>query len=374
MTEQNTTGGNNAGQYQAGGNRTGHGKREQNKALWLAKRSAPFEAGPAQVTAPAANEVVVRVRAVAVNPIDSLHGVQFLAVVPWLQFPAVVGSDVAGEVVEVGSGVTRLKPGDRVLGHAVGIEKSHNRAAEGAFQHYTVLLEHLVSAIPGTLSYEQASVLPLTLSTAATGLFQQDHLGLALPVADPPERSETVLVWGGSTSVGSNAIQLARNAGYRVVTTASPHNFDYVKSLGAAEAVDYHSSTAVDELVERIGTSPLAGALAIGRRSLAPSVAIAAKVPGRKRVTSAQPERVVRLRSPRARRPGVHVSGIWGGTLKDNEVGPAIYAGFLPGALASGAYRAAPEAVVVGEGLEAIPDAIRQLRSGVSAKKLVVTL
>jgi hypothetical protein len=66
------------------------------------------------------------------------------------------------------------------------------------------------------------------------------------------------------------------------------------------------------------------------------------------------------------------VSGIWGGTLKDNEVGPGIYADFLPAALASGTYRAAPAALVVGEGLEQIPSALDQLRKGVSARKLVV--
>ncbi|MEU6431174.1 zinc-binding alcohol dehydrogenase family protein [Microbispora sp. NPDC046973] len=347
---------------------------EQNIALWLPKRGARFEVGPAPYTPPAANEVVVRVRAVAVNFIDGIPGFLYRVVLPWLTFPAVVGSDVAGEVVEVGAGVTRLRPGDRVLGHAFGVEKSQNRAAEGAFQHYVVLMQHMVSPIPGSLSFERAAVLPLALSTAATGMFQQDHLGLAMPGSDPVERSETVLVWGGSTSVGSNAIQLARNAGYRVVVTASPRNFDYVRSLGAAEVVDRSSPAAVDEIVDRIGDSPLAGTLAIGSGSLAPAVAIASRTTGGRRVASAQPGWLVRLRSSRARRLGVRVSGIWGGTLKDNEVGPAIYAGFLPAALATGAYRAAPDATVVGHGLARIPDALRRLRGGISATKLVVTV
>ncbi|MEU5995200.1 zinc-binding alcohol dehydrogenase family protein [Spirillospora sp. NPDC047418] len=347
---------------------------EQNIALWLPKRGGRFEVGPAPYTPPAAGEVVVRVRAVAVNPIDGIPGLLYRVALPWLTFPAVIGSDVAGEIVEVGAGVTRLRPGDRVLGHAFGVEKSQNRAAEGAFQHYVVLMQHMVSAIPDSLPFEQAAVLPLTLSTAATGMFQQDHLGLALPGADPAERTETVLVWGGSTCVGSNAIQLARNAGYRVVATASPHNFDYLRSLGAAETVDRRSRGAVEEIVDRIGDSPLAGTLAIGTGSLAPAVKIASRTSGSERVASSRPGTVTRLRGPRARRPGVRVSGIWGGTLKDNEVGPAIYTGFLPAALATGAYRAAPDATVVGHGLDRIPDALRQLRDGVSAKKLVVTV
>ncbi|NUP43305.1 MAG: zinc-binding alcohol dehydrogenase family protein [Streptomyces sp.] len=346
----------------------------QNTALWLPRRGAAFEVGPAPYTPPAADEVVVRVRAVAVNPIDGLPGFLYRLALPWLAFPAVVGSDVAGEVVETGAGVTRLRPGDRVLGHAFGVDRSRNRAAESAFQHYVVLLQHMVSPIPDTLAFTRAAVLPLALSTAATGMFQQDHLGLAMPGAEPADRAGTVLVWGGSTSVGSNAIQLARNAGYRVVATASPHNFGHVRSLGAAHAVDRTSPTAVEELLEAIGGGPLAGTLAIGSGSLPRTIAIAARAPGGRRIASAQPALVTRLARGRARRNGVRVSSIWGGTLKDNEVGPAIYGGFLPAALAGGAYRAAPEATVVGHGLARIPDALRELRNGVSARKLVVTL
>lgn len=346
----------------------------QNIALWLPKRGARLEVSHAPYTPPGADQVVVRARALAVNPIDGLPGFAYRIVLPWLTFPAVVGSDVAGEVVEVGAGVTRLRPGDRVVGHALGVEKSQNRPAEGAFQHYVVLMQHMVSALPERLSFEQASVLPLALSTAASGMFQKDQLRLELPGAGLADRAETVLVWGGSTSVGSNAIQLARNAGYRVVATASPHNFAYVRILGAAKAVDYHSPTAVDEIVDWVGDSPLAGTLAITPGSLPPAVKIASRVTGSKRVASARPGPLTQLRARRARRHGVQVSIVWGSSLKDNEVGPAIYTDFLPAALAAGAYRAAPDASVVGDGLARIPAALQQLRDGVSATKLVVTL
>jgi NADPH:quinone reductase-like Zn-dependent oxidoreductase len=343
-----------------------------NSALWLPRRGAAFEVGPAPYTHPAAGEIVVRVRAIAVNPVDGIPGPAYRLIMPWLTFPAVVGGDVAGEVVEVGPQVTRLKPGDRVVGHALGLESNRNRAAEGAFQRYAVLSQYMVAPIPADLSFEQAAVLPLALSTAATGLFQQNHLALALPTMEAPERAETVLVWGGSTSVGSNAIQLARCAGYRVVTTASPRNFDYVRSLGAAAAVDYHGRTAVDEAVAAIGAGPLAGTLAIGSGSLTRALAVAARTTGTGRIAAAQPALLTRLQSIGRRRKGIQTSAIWGGSLKDNEVGPAIYAEFLGPALARGIYRAAPEAVVVGEGLAKIPEALARLRQGVSAQKLVV--
>ena len=347
---------------------------EQNSALWLPRRGARFEVGPAPYTHPSPDEVVVRAHAIAVNPIDGAPGWAYRVILPWLTFPAVIGGDLAGAVVEVGANVTRLRPGDRVVGHAVGLERSRNRAAEGAFQHYVVLMQHMVSAIPEDMAFEQAAVLPLTLSTAATGMFQQDHLGLRMPTVDTVDRNETVLIWGGSTSVGSNAIQLARCAGYRVVTTASPRNFDYVRSLGAAAAVDYRSRTAVDDLVDQIGGSPLAGTLAIGSGSVPRTVAIASRTTGSRRIAAAQPELLTRVQTLRTRRTGVHVSSIWGGTLKDNEVGPGIYVDFLPAALRAGVFRPAPDATVVGHGLQAIPDALRQLRRGVSAAKLVVTI
>jgi NADPH:quinone reductase-like Zn-dependent oxidoreductase len=344
------------------------------EALWLPKRGGDLAVGSATYTTPDAGEVVVRTRAVAVNFVDAMPGFAYRFVLPWLTFPAVIGSDVAGEVVEVGPGVTRPHVGDRVVAHAVGSEKSRNSPAEGAFQDYVVLMAHMVAPLPDSLPFEQAAVLPLAMSTASCGLFQKDQLALALPTASPADRHETVLVWGGSTSVGVNAIQLARNAGYRVIATSSPRHFDWLRSLGAAEVIDRTSPDAVDELAAAIGDHPLAGVLAIGSGSLSPAIGIAARMPGAKRVSSAHPSPITNVRARLARRRGVTVSTIWGGTLKDNEVGPAIYSGFLPAALASGAYHAEPVATVVGDGLASIPTALDRLRKGISATKLVVRI
>ncbi|WP_349898179.1 zinc-binding alcohol dehydrogenase family protein [Parafrigoribacterium soli] len=343
-----------------------------NAALWLPRPGATFEVRAAPYTAPAPDQVVVRVRAVAVNPVDAFPGIFYRMMVPWLTFPAVIGSDVAGEIVQLGAGVTRLHVGDRVLGMAVGVERDRNRAAEGAFQHYAVLPQTLVSPIPDALSFEQACVLPLALSTAATGLFQSDHLGLPLPTVAPPPRDETVLVWGASTSVGSNAVQLARGAGYRVIATSSPQNFDYLRSLGAESTIDRRSRTAADDIVTALDGRTLAGSYAIGRRSLRPTLDVVASVPGSRRIATAQPSVAVRFDLLGRRRHGVRVTPVWGGTLRSNEVGPGIYAEYLPAALAEGTYRATPEALVIGEGLEQIPAALTRLRRGVSAQKLVI--
>ncbi len=123
----------------------------ENTALWLSSNRAPLTVGPAPYTSPGAGEIVVRTRALAVNPMDRLTQTVGGLVTPYLLYPFVLGSDVAGEV---GPGVARFRVGDRVIGHAVGSDKARNRAAEGAFQSYVVLLAHMASPLPDRLSFE----------------------------------------------------------------------------------------------------------------------------------------------------------------------------------------------------------------------------
>jgi NADPH:quinone reductase-like Zn-dependent oxidoreductase len=370
----------------------------QNTALWLYAKRAPFTVGPAPYTAPRADEIVVRVRAVAVNPFD--RAIQTIGgiITPWITYPFVVGSDVAGVVVEIGSGVTRLKVGDRVLGYAAGSDKRRNRAAEGAFQNYVVLLAHMASPIPDTMAFEDASVLPLGISTAACGLFQKDFLAMNPPSAAPTPTDKTLLVWGGSTSVGSNAIQLAVAAGYDVISTASPRNFAYVQRLGAREAFDYRSKTVIPDIISALRGREIAGALAIGMGSAAACIDIVGACQGNRFVALATPPtsfdavpagrgRLRHLVPAMARmlagtmtqtltalRRGVRTKFIWGSDLIANEVGPMIFEAFLPAALAEGRFVAAPSPTVAGTGLAQIPEALERQRLGVSATKLVVTL
>ncbi len=251
-----------------------------NRAAWLPAQCEPLRISEAPYTTPGSDEVVVRNHAIAINPVNWIkqHGGDAFAA--WVRYPFVMGSDVAGEIVEVGSKVTRFTIGQRVLGHAVGMSAKSNRSAEGAFQQYTVMRQHLVAAIPGHVSFEQACVLPLGLSTAACALFKSDYLALDLPnllsspFAQMPsdERSRkqapkaVLIVWGGSTSVGCNAIQLAVAAGYEVVATASPKNHTFLKSLGASYIFDYNSSSAVQDMLALLAVSQadVAGAIAAG--------------------------------------------------------------------------------------------------------------
>lgn len=368
-----------------------------NNAVWLTKVGG-LETGPAPYTPPCENEIVVRNCAVAVNPVDWLIPLIGSVAFPWIKYPFVLGSDVAGEVVEVGPGASRFHVGDRVLGHAVGMDKARNTSAEGAFQNFTVLLAHMAAPIPDAMTFASAAVLPLGLSTAACGLFEKDQLGLNYPSEHPKPMGKTLLVWGGSTSVGSNAIQLAVAAGYEVITTASPKNFDYCKTLGATEVFDYRSRTVVAQITKALNGRTLAGALAIGLGSAEACLDVVHGCMGDKVVSIASQsvsfddapasgKRAFWLArklpllmgsnlalAMRARRRRIRIKFIFGSSLLGNEVGPLIYVDFLPEALADGRYRAAPEPLEVGRGLDQIAGALETQKRGVSARKVVVSL
>lgn len=366
-----------------------------NSAAWLSTRQSPLQVGPAPYAPPKADEIVVRNHAVAVNPLDWIKQVAGDFLFEWIRYPFILGSDCAGTVVEVGSEVARFKVGDRVLGHAVGTDPRRNSAAEGSFQKYTVLLERMASPIPDGLSFERATVLPLGLSTAACGLFQKDQLALDHPSLSPKPNGKTLLIWGGSTSVGSNAIQLAVAAGYEVFTTASPRNFDYCKKLGASGVFDYHDAAVVPRMIQALSGKTMAGALAVGAGSAEACVEVMRKCKGTKFVSMAtfpvsftqplgqkvaMPSTVIgflwfTVRFWLQTRPrGIRSRFIFGSSLVHNEVGKVVYADFLPGALAQRRFFAAPEPQVVGEGLASIQSALDLQRKGVSARKIVVSL
>ncbi|MCS5732828.1 zinc-binding alcohol dehydrogenase family protein [Herbiconiux daphne] len=369
----------------------------QNSAAWLPSARADLVVGPADRREPGPGELVIRNRAVAVNPLDELKQWTGDLMYRWLPSPAILGEDVAGEVAAVGAGVDRFAVGDRVVAYAVGMERGRRHEAEGGFQLFTVVREDLAARMPDDLAFEQAAVLPLALSTAATALFQRDHLALPHPSAVPVPTGRTVVIWGGSTSVGSNAIQLAAASGHRVVTTASPRNHDRLRELGADLAIDYRSPRALADVVSAVGGADVAGVLAVGRGSAEPSVAVAAAT-GARRVALASPSvsfgALPRRAGPSAafvrtmtalvarnialqvsaRRAGVRARYVWGSSLMTNDVGPMLWRDYLPAALAEGRHVCAPTAEVVGDGLESVQPALDRLRAGVSARKLVVRL
>ncbi len=368
-------------------------------AAWLRATRQSLAVGEAAPTPPGSGEILVRNRAIAINPFDGIVQSLGSVVTPWLRYPAVLGSDLAGEVLAVGPAVSRFAPGDRVVGLALGVEKAANRGAEGAFQEHGILREACAGHIPQDLAFEQAAVLPLAFATAACGLFLPRHLGLRHPslVAATQAPEEAVLVWGASTSVGCCAIQLAAAAGYAVIATCSEHQFEHARRLGASACVDYHDPAARERIGEALGRRKLAGVLCLAVGAAGACIDVAARCPGSRRVAMASTpvslvdapldrqlgwklRRLPRLAlgfaslSLRARRGGVGTSAIWGSSVVHDPWGSRLFQDFLEPALASGSFQPAPQALVAGHGLEAIPAAMELLRRGVSARKVVVAL
>lgn len=334
-----------------------------NSAAWLTEaKQHPFQVKEAPTYTPETNEILVKNRAVAINPVDG--SLQSKAWWP-MNYPTILGQDVAGDVVAVGPGVTRFKVGDRVVGHAVGM--ATKRIQDNAFQAYTILQVNMASELPDAIEYEQAAVLPLGLSTAACGLFQSEFLNLQLPTEPRGFTGKALLIWGGAGSVGSNAIQLGVAAGYEVFTTSSPKNFEHMKGLGASKVFDYTSLTVVEDIVTALRGKTLAGAMdCVGFAGTPPTVLIVSQSEGNKFVATVKggfpaPE-------------GINVLSVFGTTLKDNHVGKAIYEDFLPKALKAGSFIPAPAALAIGKGLGDVQAAVDLVKKGVSGNKIVVTL
>ncbi|XXG98267.1 hypothetical protein Hte_004590 [Hypoxylon texense] len=334
-----------------------------NSAAFITEpRKHPMEVGSSPYPSAGNGEIIVKVAATAVNPMDWYIQLLGERLFNFLQYPYAGGSDVAGTVAEVGPGVTNFKTGDRVIGLCAGFDQR-----SGGFQNYVAIEAKIAAHIPADLSYTDASVIPLGLSTAACGLYQKDYLNLDPPSLNPKPNGKTLLIWAGASSVGSNAIQLAVASGYEVFTTSSPKNFDYCKSLGAARVFDYKSPNVTQEILDAFKGKTCAGGYAIQQGSEKIVFEVVGKSEGAKFVAAAMQVPEVPA--------GIEAKMVFGSTLKDNEVGPIVWGQYLPAALAQKKFKPSPKALVVGHGLEHVQTAIDQGKSGaVSAQKMVITL
>jgi NADPH:quinone reductase-like Zn-dependent oxidoreductase len=176
------------------------------------------------VPAPAANQVLVEVAATSINLSDweSLTGSPAYARIGGLRRPGirVLGSDIAGRVTAVGSGVTRFRVGDEVYGDNLGLK--------GGFAEYAVAPETVLARKPKELSFEQASALPQAGAIASQGMARA---GAGMRVA----------INGAGGGSGSLAIQLAKLAGAHVTGIDNAGKLDFLRSVGADDAVDYRS-------------------------------------------------------------------------------------------------------------------------------------
>jgi alcohol dehydrogenase len=171
-----------------------------------------------------ATDLLVRVHAASVNPVDIKTREGKLKTLLKYRFPLVLGNDLSGVVSDVGSLVSRFKKGDAVYARV-----DPNRI--GTFAEFAAVRDGAAALKPTNVTFEEAAALPLVALTAWQALVEIGKLGA----------NQRVLIHAGSGGVGSVAIQLARHMGATVFTTVGKRNVELVKRLGANVAIDYRS-------------------------------------------------------------------------------------------------------------------------------------
>lgn len=171
---------------------------------------------------PGPDEILVQVHAVGLNPIDNIIPKGTFKPILRFHLPATLGSDLAGVVVEVGSRVTRFKPGDAVFASIFEMNG-------GALAEFAVVPENAAALKPDNLDFVQAASIPMVGLTSWQALKERTHL----------KPGQKIFIPAGSGGIGTFAIQLAKYLGARVGTTTSTGNVDLVSRLGADEVIDY---------------------------------------------------------------------------------------------------------------------------------------
>ncbi len=180
-------------------------------------------------------EVLVRIEAAGVNPVDAGIVQGYLEGGLPHKFPLVPGWDLSGVVEKRGFGARRFNVGDEVYAYA-----RRPVVQWGTFAEYTVIPESYLSSKPENLTHGEAGSVPLVGLTAYQSLFDAGDL----------ESGQTVLILGASGGVGTLGIQLAKIKGAKVIGVASENNHDYMEQLGADETIDYYDTDIGEEVRE----------------------------------------------------------------------------------------------------------------------------
>ncbi|WBU61827.1 NADP-dependent oxidoreductase [Paracoccus albus] len=191
---------------------------------------------------PGRDEVLVKVHAAGLNPVDYKIREGKLKAILRFPLPTVMGSELSGIVESVGEGVSKFAPGDRVFARMP-------KDKMGAFAEYAVVPAKFLARVPDALSLSDAAGVPLAGLTALQAL--RDEIGLK-----PGSR---VFISAGAGGVGTFAIQIAKSLGAEVATTASPRGRELVERLGADEVIDYTSQRFRDRLSDMDGALDLTG-------------------------------------------------------------------------------------------------------------------
>ena len=319
---------------------------------------------------PGPNEILIEVKAIALNPVDYYQRDFGMPPVP--SYPAVIGSDVSGLIAKVGSSVSNAPAsGSRALAFASSFYQNGS-PDHGAFQKYVLAQSEGVIALPESLSFEEGAILPLATLTAMSGW---TTIGLSLDTKYKPEDKQAVLIWGGSSSVGTLVIQTAKSMGFTIYTTASPKNHDYLKKLGADVTFDYNSSDVVSQIVEKVKEDGLTllTANVVVEGGLQPTLDVLKETKGD---SIAKVAHTPFLQPGAPSLEGVEVTFNFP-PMEPATRDPHIYKtfhGWLANGLKSGTVVPSPKVQVEGASLEDLNKALDVLKGGVSGTKIVVSI
>lgn len=271
--------------------------------------------------------------------------------------------------------------------HAINLVSG--RPQDGAFALFTLVPANKAAILPYTIPFTDGAVIPLALEAAVCALSLKQPgaampgvstpaLGLPYPsLSAPSSTNKTLIVYGGSSSVGSMTTQLATAAGVAVVSLASSHNFAFSKSCGAVEVFDYHSTTFIDDVVNAVTALSGSGGQkqdfvgifdAISTpETYTNSLALLAKLDG------GRPSHLACVHPPPAANT-VPENVQAGMIFAVNDIADVVWREYVTPALREGKLKCVPPPLVVGKGLEHIQEALRKSEEGVSARKVVVEL
>ena len=341
---------------------------KNHRAAILPQKGGPLSVNKRATPEPGPNEVLIQVKAVALNPVD--YWQRDFGMPPVPSYPAVVGSDVAGLVAKVGSNVSNAPPsGSRAIAFASSFYQNGS-PDHGAFQEYVLAQSEGVIALPDALSFEEGAIFPLAVLTAMSGW---TTVGISLDTKYTPQDKQAVLIYGGASSVGTFAIQSAKSIGFTVYTTASPKHHDYLKKLGADAVFDYKADDVVSQIIDTAKHDgvTLQTANCVVEGSLQPTLDVLKATKG---------DAVARVAHTPALLPGAPT--LEGAEIKFNlppmdpvERNEHMYKAFhvwLQNGLKSGTVVPSPRVQVEAGGLEALNKALDTLKAGVSGTKIVV--
>ncbi|PMD52739.1 GroES-like protein [Hyaloscypha bicolor E] len=219
-----------------------------NQAAWIPSKGAAIEIGHAEMPIPGPGELVIENHAIPLHPGDWKLAKGIIPIP--MTYPAILGNYTAGTIHSLGPNTTRFKVGERVLSmSALALRNDHRF---GGHQKYTLSTEMLTAHIGPDVGFEEASAASIVYAAMSALVL---HLNLARPPLPPSPRdpisrsAEKVLIWGGGSSLGFFAVQIAALAGYTVLSTASPASFEALKQVGAKEVLDYRSPSIAEEVI-----------------------------------------------------------------------------------------------------------------------------